>query len=604
MKKLSFCLYAALAALSVFSGCGQESQVPTGEGQKTTPERGDWIRLAIPNDPDGLHPFGTVHATSTYIKDHLFQFLTDIHPVTLELEPVLVKEMPKISEDGLRYEYHMRPEATWDDGKPITGHDYAFSVKALVNPLSNAPHIRNYYSFIQDVEVDPNDPRHFTVVTGSVFFLSNYALGGFEVIPKHLYDPKGLLDKFSITDLGNDVDGKMSNDPDLIAFSEAFNAEENNREPDHIYGSGPYKLESWVANEKVTLVRKEKWWGDKFADSIYALRAYPDKIIFKTIKDRNTAVRAVAADEIDLIWDVLPEEFERISKDSTDPVARNNNLHLADSYSWTYIGMNMRPPKNRAPLLTEQPVRRALAHLLDVDKIIQNVHRGYGSRIIGPISIHNKNEYHTGLKFIEFNVDKAKALLEGAGWIDTNGDGVRDKVINGRKTELRPELLISTSSTTAPSLAAIFAEDAKKAGVDIKIEKLDFKIISDRLALRDFDMFGLGFNGSPIPADLMQVWHSSSWASGGSNYTGFGDAKTDSIIEQIRVTVDVEARKKLYYQFQEIVYETQPMLFVQSPKERVIINKRFKDQVATVVRPGFKTRSMWVPKAEQKFKAK
>jgi peptide/nickel transport system substrate-binding protein len=602
MRSINFFFVSALLTVVVgFSAC----KTPTDDGEKDPegmPERGDWLRIAIPNDPDGLHPYATRSATANFIKEHIFAYLTEFDPIKLELQPYLLTELPKPDASGTRYECQIRPEAVWDDGKPVTAEDYKFSIKAMVQPLTTAPHIRDYYTFVKDVEIDPKDPKHFTVVTDTVFFLSKFALGGFELACKHTSDPNGHLDKFTILELRDNVDEKFSTDPDVIAFSSYYTDPKFQREPAGLFGCGPYKLESWDANEKVVLVRKKDWWGDKVKADVFSFKAYPDKLIFKTIKDRSASIQALGAGEVDIIFDVIPEEFDRIRNDSTDIVHKTCQLHTGDSYSYTYLGLNCRPPSTRKPYLTETPVRRALAHLLDVDKAIATIHAGYGTRVVGPISPINKAEYHTGLKPVPFDIERAKAILDSAGWIDSNGNGIRDKKVNGKVVELSPELLVASSSTTAPAIGAMFAEDARKAGVEIRVKAEDFGIINTRLNARDFDIFGLGFSGSPIPTDLMQVYHTSSWTSGGSNYFGFGDSISDGLIEQIRVTLDSAARKPLYWKFQEIIAREQPMIFMQSPIERIIVANRFRNQFHTAIRPGFRARSMWVPKAEQKFK--
>lgn len=603
MKSTHILIIAVSFGITLALGACKPS-TPENEGidPEGAPERGDWVRIGISNDPDALHPFATRSAVANTIKEHIYGYLTEFDPVKLELQPYLVTELSKPDPTGTRYELTIRPEAVWDDGKPVTGYDYLFSVKAIMEPLTTAPHLRDYYEFIKDVEVDPKNPKRFTVITDTVFFISKYALGGFELACKHHCDPNGHLDKFSITELEQNVGGKLESDPDIIAFNEFYTDVKYSRDPAFVFGCGPYKLEEWVANEKIVLTRKKDWWGDKVKADVFSFKAYPDKLVFKTITDRSAALQAIGAGEIDVLSDILPDEFQRISKDSTDQVAKTCNLITGDSYSYTYLGLNCRPPSSRKPYLTEAPVRRALAHLLDVDKAIETIHLGYGKRVVGPVPRLNPGEYHTGLKPIPFDVERAKAILDSVGWKDSNGNGIRDKKVNGKLVELSPELLVPSSSTTAATVAAMFAEDALAAGVEIRVEKLAFGTISQRLDTRDFDIFGLGFNGSPIPTDLMQVFHSSSWSSGGSNYFGFADSTADALIAQIRVTLDSVARKPLYWKFQEIVYREQPMIFMLSPIERIMINKRFRNQFHTVIRPGFRARSLWVPSAEQKFK--
>src|SRR5262245_46981807 len=127
MKSIyGICLSAGIS-LFLLAGCRPGGSETPEDGPKgETPVTGDWVRLGIPNDPDRLHPYSSTHATSSYIKDQIFQFLCDINPYTLELEPVLLSELPAVSPDKMSYECRIRPEAVWDDGKPITGHDIEF----------------------------------------------------------------------------------------------------------------------------------------------------------------------------------------------------------------------------------------------------------------------------------------------------------------------------------------------------------------------------------------------------------------------------------------------------------------------------------------------
>ena len=151
-------------------------------------------------------------------------------------------------------------------------------------------------------------------------------------------------------------------------------------------------------------------------------------------------------------------------------------------------------------------------------------------------------------------------------------------------------------------MARIVADQAAKIGVDLNIQLIDFGTLSKRLGEHQYDICGLGFQSSPLPTDLMQIWHTDSWRNGGSNYFGFGTPESDSLIEKIRETPTAEARKPLYWRFQEIVQEEQPMVFVMAPTEKILIHKRFKTAQGYSVRPGYKVAEFWAPVADQKFK--
>ena len=593
-------------ALSIFllPSCGGGDAGNGSNGNDSIPSagdpvRGDWIRVYNPSDPDALHPYATFHASSSYVKDHLFQYLVDINPYTLEMVPIIAKDLPQVSEDGMEFTYEIREEAHWDNGDPIDGYDYEFSVKAMMSPLSEAQHIRVYYMFIKDVKVDESNPKRFTVYTDSPFFLSESAVGGFEISSRKYYDAENLLGKFSVSDFYERGD-ELADDPDLVKFSEAFHDEKYKREPEGIYGSGPYTVESWTTGDNITLKRKEDWWGDALGDLGYGFRAYADKIIYKTITNRAAAVRAAAAGEVDVVRDIVPDEFIKI-RDEDGPIRQNFNLHTPDTYSMVYLGINTRPPSDRVPYLEDKRVRKALTHLLDVDRVIANIYSGFGTRIISPVSIHNKYEYDPTLKPIPFDPEAAKALLDEAGWVDSNGNGVRDKVIKGKRVEFEIDFYVSNSSSTAPRIANMLAREAEKAGLTIKVQQLEFGVMTSRLKEHQFDIYGAGFISNPLPTDMKQLWHTESWVNGGSNYFGFGTPHTDSLIDDIRITFDPEARRPIYSELQHIIQDEAPVIFIYSPKERIIIHKRFENADANVVRPGYKVNEFWVPKEKQMY---
>ena len=298
--------------------------------------------------------------------------------------------------------------------------------------------------------------------------------------------------------------------------------------------------------------------------------------------------------------DVNGTEFVRIQEEG-GAIKDNFHMHTPSGYALVYLGMNSRPPSDRTPFLEDKLVRQAINHLTPVDQIIENVYSGLGERATGPILAHQVNEFNTDLEPMTFDPEKAKALLDEAGWIDTDDNGLRDKVIKGKKVDFEIDFILSSTSTTGRRMATILSQEAEKVGLKINLAPMDFKVVTSRLRDHQFDMFGTGFSASPLPTDLRQMWHTDAWLTGGSNYTGFGNAHTDSLIDKIRVTVDSDERRPLYHEFQEIIMDQAPAVFIMNPKEKIIINKRIEGGTPTQVRPGYKVHELWVPKDKQKF---
>lgn len=308
------------------------------------------------------------------------------------------------------------------------------------------------------------------------------------------------------------------------------------------------------------------------------MRAYPDKLSFLIIPDQSAAVVALKDQQVDVAGQIDAKDFTDLRENEL--INRLYNLHTPSSMVFYFIGLN-----NKKPRLADRRVRRALAHLVDVPALIDDLFYGLAERTVGPFH-PAKPYYHKGLKPIEFDPEKARSLLAEAGWEDTNGNGIVDKEINGVLTEMELEYKISASSKFANSQALLFQDDAKKAGVKINIVPKEFTVMIDDAKKRDYELYSGAWAQDPTIDDPKQLWHSESDTPDGGNRVSFTNAEADRLIEEIRVTLDEGKRNQLYKEFQELIYEEQPYIFLFAPLERIAISKRFRAE-ATVRRPGF-----------------
>src|SRR5690606_30889273 len=122
--------------------------------------------------------------------------LAEIDPYHYSLSPLLIEALPEPEEitsgpyaGGQRFTYTIRAEAEWEDGTPITGYDYDFTVKMALNPRVDVEQWRGFLTFISDVEVDPEQPRRFTVTVAERYILADLVTCNFNIYPKHIYDP-------------------------------------------------------------------------------------------------------------------------------------------------------------------------------------------------------------------------------------------------------------------------------------------------------------------------------------------------------------------------------------------------------------------------------
>ncbi len=549
-----------------------------------------YVRLA--NEPDRLNPMTTVNTYSRSVIEQIHASLMTFDPVSLELVPQLVKSAPEVGEheDGtISYTYELREEANWPDGKPVSAKDVAFSFKAMFNPKVNSAPYRGYFDFIGDIVVYPDEPGKFSVIANKKYILAEPAISNMVVLPEHIFDPEKIMASYQLSDLvdAEKAEKLMKSDLALSRFAEQFNGPDFSRKKEFIVGAGPYELDSWEEGNKIVLKRKQNWWADAVVDKNSSLIAYPSEVVFRILKDQKTAVTALKAGELDAAGQLDSKDFSELSDNKF--VLEQFDLHTPTSANVYYIGINGKNPK-----LNDKRVRRALAHLIDVDAVIELLYDGYAERLVGPFP-KIRPYYHKDLPLIEYDVNKAIALLEEAGWQDSDDDGVFDKMIDGQKVDMELSYLTTQSSEFGSKLSLMFQENASKAKVRVNILSKEFRAISADLSNRDFELVSRAYGLDPLPDDPKQFWHTSSDTPNGSNRWGFGDAESDALIDSIRTTLDETERAVLYKQFQELFYEEQPIIMLFSPKEKIAISKRLKGE-PTILKPGFQVNTFEVLK--------
>ena len=395
-------------------------------------------------------------------------------------------------------------------------------------------------------------------------------------MPAHELDPQNVYDNFTLEELkGAKNKEQLAADERLKSVSALFVNPKYMGQEGELSGSGPYKLKEWVSGQSLILEKKENWWGDKLANQYPQLKAYPKKLFFKIIPDVNAAISLMKNGELDVIKSAPSATFVNLKED--DFIKENYNFYSPSMFRHTFMPFNTTDTR-----LSDKNVRRAIAHVIDLDKIFENVYFGEKNPVASPIH-PSKSEYHKGLSLIKYDITKAKELLASAGWEDTNNNGVLDKRIDGELKELNLKFTYLGGNSNAEGIADFFVESAKSAGINIVKTPLSGRPLQLGWKQKDFDITVLGSSWYPLHKDLYQRWHSN----GTHNYCGFGTTESDTLIEEIQSTVDEDKLRDLYKKIQEVIYEEQPVIFVNVGNERLIVNKKFGEITTTGISPGF-----------------
>ncbi|GAB1430939.1 peptide-binding protein [Ignavibacteria bacterium] len=577
----------AAAAVLLLIGCSGKRNDTTIEFDKNKPERGDWVVVHDLSDPNGLNPITTSDAGASNIFRRIFEPLLDIDFATTELRPNIASKMPDISDDHLTYTFSIHKNITFSDGKPLTANDVIFTFKALKNPLiAEGAAVRNYVEDIEDaVKLDDYTVK-FTM--RKPYFLADYAIGNtVGILPKHKLDPKGLTDLYTFAET-NDFERAKAN-ASMQEFATWFGKPECSRSPELLIGSGPYILEEWNTGQNIRLKRNEKYWN---AGNNPNMMQYPDKIIYKTIPDRPTAVTEVKNGDVDFMEYVPPKLY--VNSIDAEKIRTIVKGEFTTSV-YMYIGWNM-----RRSVFADKRTRQAMSYMVDRNKLIQSVVLGFGKITNSPV-YSDRPEYDKSLVPYDYNPNKARQLLAEAGWSDSDGDGQLDKVVNGKKTNFTFSMMVNIGNEIRNNIALLLADELKKIGITMTVSPTDWSVFQQNARMGEFDSYIGAWVNDPMPTDPYQLWHSSQATNQGSNYCGFMNKRADQLIEMNRLEFDQQKRNVLMKEFQEIVHDEQPYTFLWSAVNPAVYAARLQGVKFYSARPGYNPGEWWIPKQLRKY---
>ena len=536
----------------------------------------------ISAQPDGLHPYNSNSSFRTFIFQYTQKTLIKLDMKSLEYIPHLVENMAEISEDGLKYTYKIKKGIKWDDGTPLTAKDVEHSVKTMLCPLTNNTAFRsNYSTVIKSIELFPEDPLKFTMHAKKLHVENKFVFSELYLQQKDIWDPNAILDEISFENLHSKDFDKYIVTEQLIEFFNDFNKDDYSYIPHLLQGLGAYQVTDWEKGQYIIIERKNEWWA-KSDTSIYNT-SFPDKIIFKIITDKVSVELALKNETIDISTAIDTKTLMDLKE--REDFNQNYTSDFIDRYAYSYLGMNTKPDGiERKKFFIDKEVRRAIAYTVPVDELIETIILGKANRQAAQIS-HLKKTYNDTLKLIPLDIEKAKQLLEKNGWIDTDGDNIRDKIVDGEKLQFSFKLSYM-SSPTSKVIAHLIKESMYKAGIEAVPTPMDFTLFYNNAQAHKFDAMMGGWGGSGSYSNPMQLWHTSSWFTKGSNFCGFGDAESDALIEEANTSLDFEKHKEALWRLQAKIYDEQPYVFLYSTKNKIAIHNRFDNKYMYTERPG------------------
>jgi len=509
-------------------------------------DEGDWSIWCLRAEPRTLNLISVEADTYTlYVAlGNIIERLLEYDPDEVKLKPWLA-ESYEISDDGLEITVKLRDDIYFSDGVRITTEDVLFTYETIMNPGVDAADTRGFYNNFKKV-IKIND-RVVKFVFNEPYWKTFEAVGLFEVFPRHIYH---------------------FDDPT-----------EFNKRRSNPVGSGPYVFEKWDVGREIVLRRNEKYWGHK---------PKIKKIVYRFITNDVAAVQALRSRDVDFLIPT-PEQFSHMSTDEEF----NKDFRCLDYWTpgvpFYFFAWNQ-----ATPYFKDRRVRLAMTHIIDRDAIVKNLLKDNAKVVTGPFYIYGR-QYDPNIEPWPYDIERAKQLLDRAGWVDSDGDGVRDK--DG--VPLRFRYSYPTGSVLYEQLAKLFKDDAAKVGVDVAADPYEWSVFIERLNNRQFEAATLGLGGT-VETDPYTHFHSSQIAGRGNNFVSFSNAEADAIIDEARRTMDEDKRYALYHRFHRLLHEEQPYTFMFTRPAFRFIDRRFENII--VHKLGLNGYEWYVPKEKQRYK--
>jgi len=336
-------------------------------------------------------------------------------------------------------------------------------------------------------------------------------------------------------------------------------------------GTGPYQFKEWIPGVRIVMDRNERYFGERPAF---------DRVITLIIKDQNASPRRLRAKDLDYIY-MQPEQYRTEVLEAKGPILGQAGIKQGRSkeLGFFYIGWNL-----NSPLFSDKRVRQAMTMALDRETIVKNVFNGLGNVTTGPFPSINPC-YDQTVKIWPFDLKQAAAKLDEAGWKDTDADGIRDKVLNGKKQPFEFSFITYGSSSEWTTLASIYRESLLELGIKMVPRPLEWSTMLKKMDEKEFGAYSGGWS-QDWDTDLMQIWHSKQAdIPKSSNRVGFRNKEADRLAEGLRDEFDPAKRTLLCHQFHRLVHEEQPYTFIYERERPVLYWNYLNDMEFSRNRP-------------------
>ncbi len=521
---------------------------------------GTFVSSTIGEGPKTFNPFNTKDNISAQMSEIMYDGLVTTDVVTGKTIPKLAKSF---SVNGKEYIVNLRHGLKWSDGKPITADDVVFTWQNIIfDGFGNT-------STRDSVMIDGKLPTVEKIDDYTVKFVTPESFAPFlrmlssPIAPKHIFQPA--------VNRGREYfDGFLS----------------TNTNPKEFVTSGAFRLKEYVPAQRVVFERNPNYYeinkdGKKLP--------YLDKLVYLIVGDINNQVLKFEGGELDEIslQGANVARFKEMEKHSDFTV-----FNIGPDTGTMYLSMNMNNRKNekgkyyvdqkKQVWFQDKNFRQAVDYAIDRKNMVFNIANGLGYPLFTPETL-NSIFLNKKLKPYDKNIEKSKELLKKSGFTWDKAGHLIDKF--GNHVEF--DLYTNAGNTEREAIGVMVKQDLEDLGMKVNFKPIEFNSLVNKLmASLDWDMVIMGFTGSPLePNGGKNVWLSDGTLhifnqrlerDANSPRYAF-EKRIDYLYTQGALATKFEDRKKYYDEYQAIVYNEKPLIYIYSPIRIVALRNKFKN---------------------------
>jgi peptide/nickel transport system substrate-binding protein len=473
--------------------------------------------VGVTGDLNSVNPFKQIDSTESWISALMYDDILRYKQQAYEVEGEMADSWG-VSDDGLAWTFHLRDGLFWSDGVPLTTQDLVWTADFIMdNPNRASSWIDAYRNVESITAVDDQTVVWKTTKPTLTPGLPGYIL----VLPEHVWSQLGATD-----DVIN-----YRNYPDTVA-------------------SGPFKLVEWKQGE---------FWRMEARDDYWQGAPHIDDIIFRVYNSNEAVVQALLKGAIDYTTIPTAELYESVK----DRPGIGTAIDAAEAFYQLSFNLASDPSSTANPAVLDPQVRVAVEYAIDRDVLVERVVHGYaspGTTPLAPVYPYWHWEPPPDVA-IGFDPNEAKALLDQAGYLDTDGDGIREAPGGGDPLRLR--LFDSVADPDGLRAAAFIRGWMKDIGIDVTIKSMTDPQLYHLWYAFDWDM--ILYSWGTIPDPDFQLSTFTAHECGSWSDTCYADDEYEALYKQQQTAVDPEARKVIVGQMQQIIYRDVPEIVLWYP---------------------------------------